>query len=96
VHHRRRKNERGDVLVLCPGGPIAEPADVARIMERTSGRDGFFGASSIERLVTEVAITEQTRSFKPLRLAHNTMPSEGSNKSSQSDANSLPRLERPT
>lgn len=84
------------MLAPCHGGPIAEPADVARIMERTSGLDGFFGASSIERLATEVAITEQTCSFESLRLAHNTMPSEGSNKPSQSDANSLPRLERPT
>ena len=60
------KNERGDVLVLCHGGPIAEPADVAFIVEHTSGLDGFFGASSIERLATEVAITEQTRGFKSL------------------------------
>ena len=63
------KNERGDVLVLCHGGPIAEPSDVAFIVERTSGLDGFFGASSIERLPTEVAITEQTRGFKALRPA---------------------------
>ena len=61
------KHERGDVLVLCHGGPIAERADVALIVEHTSGVDGFFGASSIERLATEVAITEQTRSFKALR-----------------------------
>jgi predicted TIM-barrel enzyme len=61
------KRERGDVLVLCHGGPIAERQDVARIVERTSGLDGFFGASSIERLATEVAITEQTRGFKSLR-----------------------------
>ena len=64
------KNERNDVLVLCHGGPIAEPADVAWIIEHTSGLDGFFGASSIERLATEVAITEQTRSFKSLRPTH--------------------------
>jgi len=63
------KHERGDVLVLCHGGPIAEPSDVAFIVERTSGLDGFFGASSIERLATEVAITEQTRGFKALRPA---------------------------
>jgi predicted TIM-barrel enzyme len=63
------KNERGDVLVLCHGGPIAEPSDVAFIVEHTSGLDGFFGASSIERLATEVAITEQTRGFKALRHA---------------------------
>lgn len=63
------KRERGDVLVLCHGGPIAEPQDVAWIVEHTSGLDGFFGASSIERLATEVAITEQTRGFKSLHSA---------------------------
>jgi predicted TIM-barrel enzyme len=63
------KTERGDVLVLCHGGPIAEPSDVAFVVEHTSGLDGFFGASSIERLATEVAITEQTRGFKSLRRA---------------------------
>lgn len=60
------KNERSDVLVICHGGPIAEPADVAWVIEHTAGLDGFFGASSIERLATEVAITEQTRGFKSL------------------------------
>ena len=63
------KGERGDVLVLCHGGPIAEPEDVAWILEHARGVDGFFGASSIERLATEVAITEQTRGFKSLRAA---------------------------
>ena len=65
------KNERGDVLVLCHGGPIAEPGDVAWIVEHTRDLDGFFGASSIERLATEVAITEQTRGFKSIRPARN-------------------------
>jgi len=61
------KRERDDLLVLCHGGPIAEPQDVAWIVEHTTGLHGFFGASSIERLATEVAITEQTRGFKSLR-----------------------------
>jgi len=61
------KRERDDLLVLCHGGPIAEPQDVAWIVEQTTGLHGFFGASSIERLATEVAITEQTRGFKSLR-----------------------------
>ena len=61
------KNERGDVLVLCHGGPIAECEDTAWVLEHTLGVDGFFGASSIERLATEVAITRQTRRFKSLR-----------------------------
>jgi len=80
------KNERSDVLVLCHGGPIAEPADVAWIIEHTLGLDGFFGASSIERLATEVAITEQTRSFKSLRPAHKPISLGGGDKPGQSDA----------
>jgi len=63
------KNARDDVFVLCHGGPIAEPTDAAWILENVRGLDGFFGASSIERLPTEVAITQQTRSFKSIRLA---------------------------
>jgi predicted TIM-barrel enzyme len=79
------KNERSDVLVLCHGGPIAEPADVAWIIEHALGLDGFFGASSIERLATEVAITEQTRSFKALRPAQNS-PLRVADGRGQSDA----------
>ena len=53
-----------DILVLCHGGPIAEPDDAQYVLERTEGVVGFFGASSIERLPTEVAIREQTEKFK--------------------------------
>jgi predicted TIM-barrel enzyme len=55
-----------DVLVLCHGGPIAEPEDAAYVLERTSGVAGFFGASSMERLPTEIAMTETVRRFKTL------------------------------
>jgi predicted TIM-barrel enzyme len=55
-----------DVLVLCHGGPIAEPADAAFVIERTEGVVGFFGASSMERLPTEVAMTENMRRFKSI------------------------------
>ncbi len=55
-----------DVLVLCHGGPIAEPADVRYVLANTTGIVGFFGASSIERLPTEVAITACVREFKGL------------------------------
>jgi predicted TIM-barrel enzyme len=58
------KNVNPDVLVLCHGGPIAEPEDAAYILNHTRGIVGFFGASSIERLPTEVAITECVRRFK--------------------------------
>ena len=58
---------RPDVLVLCHGGPIAEPADAAAIFRQTRGIAGFFGASSIERLPTEPAIIDQVRAFTALR-----------------------------
>jgi predicted TIM-barrel enzyme len=59
---------RPDILVLCHGGPIAEPADVAEVFAKTRGIAGFFGASSIERLPTEPAITAMVRAFSELRL----------------------------
>ncbi len=62
------KSERSDCLVLCHGGPIAEPADARFILERCPGIEGFYGASSMERLPAERAITEQTRQFVQLRL----------------------------
>jgi len=58
---------RPDVLVLCHGGPIAEPSDVAEVFRTTRGIAGFFGASSIERLPTEPAIIAQVRAFGELR-----------------------------
>ena len=56
-----------DVIVLCHGGPIAEPDDAQYVLDRTRGVVGFFGASSMERLPTEVAITENMRRFKAVR-----------------------------
>lgn len=55
-----------DVLVLCHGGPIAEPADAAFVLQHTHGIVGFFGASSIERLPTETAIADRVRQFKDI------------------------------
>jgi predicted TIM-barrel enzyme len=57
-----------DVLVLCHGGPIAEPDDAAYVLSRTRGVAGFFGASSMERLPAERAISEQVRTFKSISL----------------------------
>jgi predicted TIM-barrel enzyme len=57
-----------DILVLCHGGPIAEPSDAEYIFEHTQGIAGFFGASSIERLAVEPAIEEQARRFKNTKL----------------------------
>jgi predicted TIM-barrel enzyme len=63
------KAARGDVLVLCHGGPIAMPDDAQYVLDRCPSVDGFYGASSMERLPTEVAITEQVRRFGALTLS---------------------------
>ncbi|KAL2432219.1 ToMV susceptible protein tm-1(GCR26) [Exophiala dermatitidis] len=57
-----------DILVLCHGGPIAEPKDAEYVLSRTKGVHGFFGASSMERLPVEVAITCTTKEFKDLKI----------------------------
>ena len=62
--HDAAKRVNPDILVLCHGGPISEPADAAYILKHTKGIVGFFGASSIVRLPTEVAITDCVRQFK--------------------------------
>lgn len=59
---------RDDVIVLCHGGPIAEQEDAQYVLQRTTGVDGFFGASSMERLPTERAITEQLKGFKNISM----------------------------
>jgi predicted TIM-barrel enzyme len=62
------KSARDDVLLLCHGGPIAMPGDAQYIFDRTRDIDGFYGASSMERLPTEIALTGQVRDFGSLRL----------------------------
>jgi predicted TIM-barrel enzyme len=57
-----------DILCLCHGGPIAEPDDAQYVLERTTGIVGFFGASSMERLPTEIAMTENMRRFKSIAI----------------------------
>lgn len=69
--HDAAKKIRPDVLVLCHGGPISEPADAQYILDHTDGVVGFYGASSVERLPTEVAITGCVRDFKTLRFLKN-------------------------
>jgi predicted TIM-barrel enzyme len=59
---------REDVIVLCHGGPIAMPEDAQYVLSRTRGVHGFYGASSMERLPVETAITEQVRRFKAIRF----------------------------
>ena len=61
------KSIRGDVITLCHGGPIAEPEDASYILERVPEVDGFYGASSMERLPTEVAMTAQVKRFTEIR-----------------------------
>ena len=56
-----------DVIVLCHGGPIATPADAARMLAACPGCHGFYGASSMERLPTEIALTETTQRFKAIK-----------------------------
>ena len=62
------KSVREDVICLCHGGPIAMPPDADFVLQRVEGIDGFYGASSTERFPTEIAIAEQIRAFKSLRL----------------------------
>ncbi len=57
---------RRDVLILVHGGPVAEPADAEFVLKNTRNCHGFYGASSMERLPVEVALTEQTRKFKEI------------------------------
>ncbi|MFM8223501.1 MAG: phosphoenolpyruvate hydrolase family protein, partial [Planctomycetaceae bacterium] len=59
---------RPDLLVLCHGGPIAEPADAQYILDHTEGIVGFYGASSLERLPVEPAIAGRVREFTQLRM----------------------------
>jgi predicted TIM-barrel enzyme len=58
---------RDDVIVLCHGGPISMPDDATYVLKRCPGCHGFYGASSMERLPTEIALTEQTRKFKQIK-----------------------------
>lgn len=65
---------RPDVLVLCHGGPIAEPDDVQRILLACPDIDGFYGASSMERLPSEQSITAATQTFVNLKLTDSLIP----------------------
>ena len=62
------KSVNPDILVICHGGPIAEPEDAQYVLSRTKGVAGFFGASSIERFATEVGIKQQAEAFKNIRV----------------------------
>jgi predicted TIM-barrel enzyme len=64
--HDAAKKVNKDILVLCHGGPISEPEDAQFILDHTEGVVGFYGASSVERLPTEIAITNCVKKFKAL------------------------------
>ena len=64
--HDAAKRVNPEILVLCHGGPIAEPDDAQYILDHTEGIVGFFGASSMERLPVEVAMIENMRRFKAI------------------------------
>ncbi|MFT9497435.1 phosphoenolpyruvate hydrolase family protein [Anaerosolibacter sp.] len=68
VIHDAGRAINSDILVICHGGPIAEPEDAAYVLARTKGVVGFFGASSIERFATEVGIKQQAEAFKNIRM----------------------------
>ncbi|MBW3628902.1 MAG: phosphoenolpyruvate hydrolase family protein [Gemmatimonadetes bacterium] len=65
--HDAAKGVNPDVMVICHGGPIAYPEDAQYIFDHTTGIDGFFGASSIERLAVEPALEKLSRTFKDLK-----------------------------
>jgi dipeptidyl aminopeptidase/acylaminoacyl peptidase len=64
-------DSRPPLLVLCHGGPIADPGDAQYLLDRVPGVDGFYGASSMERLPTEIAIARQVTEFVGLSLKRN-------------------------
>ena len=64
------KSVNPDVICLCHGGPISMPDDAEYVLKNTEGVHGFYGASSMERLPTEIAITEQIKKFKSLRFSN--------------------------
>ncbi|MEZ6062154.1 MAG: phosphoenolpyruvate hydrolase family protein [Planctomycetaceae bacterium] len=66
--HDAAKKIRPEILVLCHGGPIAEPADAQFVLDHTEGVVGFYGASSMERLPVEPAMTDRVREFASLRF----------------------------
>ena len=58
-----------DAIILVHGGPVAMPQDAEYVLNNTENCHGFYGASSMERLPTEIALTEQTKAFKAIRTA---------------------------
>ena len=72
---------KGDVIVLFHGGPIANPEDVQYVLDNTTGTHGFFGASSMERLPVEIAMTERMTQFKSISRPEAALKPERENSS---------------
>lgn len=70
--HDAARRVKPDILVLCHGGPIAEPSDAQYILDRTAGIVGFYGASSMERLPVEPAIRDRVREFTQLKFRNSS------------------------
>jgi predicted TIM-barrel enzyme len=68
--HDAARRVKAEILVLCHGGPIAEPSDAQYILDHTEGIVGFYGASSMERLPVEPAIRDRVQEFTRLRIRH--------------------------
>jgi predicted TIM-barrel enzyme len=68
ARHAAARRVRSDLLVLCHGGPIAEPSDAQYVLDHTEGIAGFYGASSMERLPVEPAIANRVREFTTLQI----------------------------
>jgi predicted TIM-barrel enzyme len=68
---------REDIYVLCHGDPIAEPADAQYVLDRAIGIDGFYGASSMDRLPAEKAVTDRVQKFLSTKLPHRGSQSFG-------------------
>jgi predicted TIM-barrel enzyme len=76
------RSVRDDLFVICHGGPISEPPDAEYILKHAKGCDGFYGASSVERLPAERAIADQIRNFKAIRLPARAAASRNGSKKS--------------
>ena len=66
--HDAAVSERGDVIVLCHGGPISGPEDAEYVLRNTQGVHGFYGASSAERMPVEVAVRQHIEKFKAIKM----------------------------
>ena len=77
VMHDAARAVRKDIIVLCHGGPIAEPEDAEFVLAHTTGVAGFFGASSIERLAAESGIEAQARRFREMTMPRRAAPRAG-------------------